>query len=77
MKMYRCGWCGSVTKQDGSFISVDELKELKYSEKDYNSAEQTHGVCCAQYEQQESNKMQVTRDMAIDAGDPSLEGQWI
>jgi hypothetical protein len=38
-----------------------------------NSAELVHGYCC--YEEQQANYITVTRDMAIDAQDMSLEGQ--
>lgn len=32
---------------------------------------------CAAQEQEGDKMVQVTREMAIDAGDRSLEGQWI
>jgi hypothetical protein len=43
---------------------------------DWDKAELTHGDCCGN-KAQEREMVEVTRDMAIDAGDPSLEGQLI
>ena len=60
-KLTRCGACGSF-QADPSF----------YSQKEQDEAELVHCGC-----ENESERHQVTRDMAIDAGDLSLEGQWI
>lgn len=46
----------------GAFSSLDDVDEFwKDYERDFNR----------------TSMNQVTREMAIDAGDPSLEGQWI
>lgn len=69
-KIFRCGWCGFPTNKYGNPIDCDPkiyLEENKYSE-----VEHTHGECC-QHEH-ESQKMQVARDMALDAGCPEMEG---
>lgn len=58
-KLQRCGACGA-WQQDPS----------KYSEEEQNAAELVHCGCENQEEQR-----YITRDMAIDAGDLSLEGQ--
>lgn len=66
--IYSCGYCGSPCADDGSayggFIPEDY---------DPNNYTNIHGLCCLQ----EQNQMCVTRDMAIDAGDPDLEGTLI
>lgn len=67
-KSYRCGHCGQPTNEQGEALSVDECK--LWVEKD---AILVHGYCCPP----EPQRMQVTRDMAIDAGDLSLEGTYI
>ena len=58
-KLQRCGACGE-------FMDNPSL----YSQKEQDEAELIHCGC----EAEEEPKI-VTRDMAIDAGDPSLEGQ--
>jgi len=74
MKTKRCGYCGTPIDNECNPISVDECNKL--TEKQLNEGEQDHGNCCVN-EQQEDNYITVTRDMASDAGDPSLEGiQW-
>jgi hypothetical protein len=72
MKAYRCGYCGNSTNENGDPISDEELKGI--TEDDWNNAEQTHGYCCMH---EFEPRMRVTRDMAIDAGDLSLEGEYI
>lgn len=78
-KIYRCGWCGnpcnekSEPLQDGNFRRVINIIE------NYKADEHTHlvnGDCCIE-ELTRQEKVQITRDMAIDAGDRNLEGQWI
>lgn len=56
-------------------------KELNKADLEFG---EPSGLCyeCYMYECQvrdaeQSEMRQITRDMAIDAGDPSLEGQWI
>ena len=77
-KIYRCGWCGCPTDESGrnlngiTFARVVAIIE-KYGD---GHTEKTHGDCCIR-EQTEPEAQYVTRDMAIDAGDPSLEGQRI
>jgi hypothetical protein len=65
-KLLRCGACGD-------FVNISSLRELQaYTEKEKQEAELVHCGC----ENQEEIRC-VTRDMAIDAGDLSLEGQII
>ena len=71
----RCGYCGSYFRGD-HLLTLDECKQLSIEE--LNDAHL--GYCPnAQAEdyQQNPEKYQetITRDMAIDAGMPELEGQ--
>lgn len=72
MKTYRCGNCGTPTDKDGHTLSVGECNEL--TEQQLNDAELVYGDCCIE-ELNRDNYIIVTRDMASDAGDPSLEGE--
>jgi hypothetical protein len=68
-KFYRCGCCGCPTDKGGHPISGEITDEQ------LNNAELVQGYCCL--EQEQERYVRVTRDMAIDAGDRSLEGQTI
>lgn len=76
-KIYRCGWCGHPTNEKGQTLQGNDFKKAVNIIEKYGDGrtEKTHGDCCVR--EQTENRMQVTRDMAIDAGDPNLEGQWI
>lgn len=71
VKYYRCGYCGTPTDEQGTPIKVDLSSDIG----GYDTAEQTQGDCCRA--EQESHFEQVTREMAMDAQDMRLEGQWI
>jgi ribosomal protein L32 len=58
-KLQRCGQCGD-------WLQNPE----QYTEEEQKNAELTYCSSCGN----EQNPHRVTRDMAIDAGDPSLEG---
>ena len=81
VKIYRCGNCGSFTSEDGSPLSREEFEktQMKYFEIRDSKTELVHGDCCAHEFNRidQFNRMQVTRDMALDAGDPDLEGTFI
>jgi len=70
-KVYRCGYCGTPTDKGGHPLTLDGCKKL--TEAELKDAELVEGWCC--YEEQHDNYIIVTRDMASDAGDMSLEGQ--
>lgn len=72
MKTYRCGNCGTPTDKDGHTLSVGDCNEL--TEQQLNDAELVYGYCCIE-ELNRDNYIIVTRDMASDAGDASLEGE--
>jgi hypothetical protein len=69
---YRCGYCGQPTDKDGEPLDLEACKTWQE-----DKAELVHGNCCV-HEQNQRQTIIVTRDMAIDAGDMSLEGQeWV
>lgn len=69
---YRCGYCGQPTDKDGEPLDLESCKAWQE-----DKAELVHGNCCVN-EQSQRQTITVTRDMAIDAGDVSLEGQeWV
>lgn len=69
---YRCGYCGQPTDKDGNPLDLEDCKTWQE-----DKAELVHGMCCVN-EQNQRQTIIVTRDMAIDAGDLSLEGQeWV
>ena len=78
-KIYRCGWCGTPTDDRGVVLSGecwDRVTSLlsKYGDK---RTHQRTGTCCPNGDNPYGNWVQVTREMATDAGDPYLEGEWI
>ena len=75
MKIKRCGYCGVPIDNECNPLSINECNKL--TEKQLEEAELDHGNCCAYNQQQVDDYINVTRDMASDAGDASLEGvQW-
>jgi hypothetical protein len=71
---YRCGYCGNITDSKGYVLSIEDAEELLKLDVDIDKAEMTHGECCVN--EQESNMVQATREMAMDAQDMRLKGQW-
>lgn len=77
-EIYRCGYCGQPTDSSGSSLSIDESRHI--TDNELENATLVHGMCCAMEwcDDIEKRIIIVTRDMAIDAGDLSLEGEeWI
>lgn len=76
-KIYRCGWCGHPTDKEGNCLQDESLSKAIRIIETYGDGhtDKVNGWCCPNGD--EPQRMQVTRDMAIDAQDPSLEGQWI
>jgi len=75
-KIYRCGWCGAPTDENGRNLQGGTFQRVVNIIEKYGDGhtEKTSGDCCIP----ENNlRNRVTRDMAIDAGDPNLEGEWI
>jgi hypothetical protein len=76
-KLEKCGFCGSYFIGN-HILTVNERKQLKQDK--LNNA--LLGYCPnAQEEDYQQNpekyRTQITKDMAIDAGMPELEGQFI
>ena len=73
-KIERCGFCGSYFRGN-KYLTTDELNKLTKEEKEMKAL----GYCPnADQEDQQQNPSQpqyVTREMAIDAEDLSLEGE--
>ena len=80
-KIYRCGWCGYPTDKDGNCLANEGFEKAKKIIDTYGDGEHTHlvnGECCPNGDgTHEPQMVQVTKDMATDAQDPSLEGQWV
>ena len=73
VRRYRCGWCGHPT--DGKGKPVQFIRATV--EEDYRDAKHVNGLCCPGGDNDNGSAMyQVTHEMAMDAGDPSLEGTW-
>ena len=75
-KLYRCGWCGCPTNDRGHNLHGIVFEKAVRIIKEYGDGHthKTHGDCC---DPRNEESMRVTRDMAIDAQDPSLEGSRI
>ena len=76
-KFYRCGWCGHPTDKDGNMLHDKPLEKAKHIIDVYGDSKHTHLVngCCCPNGNHEPEHIRVTRDMALDAQDPSLEGE--
>lgn len=72
-KIKRCGWCGTPIDDNCSPLPIDVCNKLTKEQLD--NAELDNGYCCPP--EQEEQRMRVTRDMAMDAGDMNLEGHYI
>ena len=78
--IYRCGWCGNPVDKNGEQLpEINSNHEAnKYLETHKNCNEElVNGFCCPDGNEPMNRRVQVTRDMAIDAGMPETEGQWI
>lgn len=60
---YRCGWCGMPCAADGDPMGDDAPKTT-------GETTTVEGSCC----RQDVRRRLVSREMAMDAGDPDLEG---
>lgn len=69
MKVYRCGYCGQPCDEEGTVLSLEQIKSV--IDPDWNNVDLVHGACCV-YEA--DYRRIVTQEMAIDAGIPEAEG---
>jgi CRISPR/Cas system-associated protein Cas10 (large subunit of type III CRISPR-Cas system) len=76
-KIYRCGHCGQPVDKNAKPLEGESFERVCRILDEYGDhrTHKKHGKCCA-YEEK-SRMVQVTWDMASDAGDPNLEGEWI
>lgn len=74
-KIYRCGYCGQPTDVIGYPLRDEAFKKCTNIIDTYGDSHtiQVHGYCCV-HENEREEPRRITRDMAIDAGDPNLEG---
>lgn len=75
MKCFRCGYCGQPCNNRGTPQAPWQIAVIEPFV-NWDEAEQVHGLCCLEREMYES-QVQVTREMALDAGVPEMEGTWI
>ena len=65
--IYRCGWCGTPTYEDGTPIDGDTCEWDKYlAEHEHCEVGLVNGACCPAGDM--SEKDIVSRQMMIDAG---------
>lgn len=67
---YRCGHCGQPCDAEGVPMPAEDAPTTT------GETERLHGQCCAYLADEEEDEVwiEVTREMAMDAGDPSMEG---
>jgi hypothetical protein len=84
VKVYRCGHCGTICREDGTPLNAGDEKDTEEFQKAKEILDQIgdskteliQGDCCAPQDPNLS-RMRVTHDMALDAEDLSLEGTFI
>jgi hypothetical protein len=78
VKIYRCGYCGNFTTDGGVPLPFDskEIKEAREIVNKYgiSKTELVQEDCCIE---KDSRFIRITHDMALDAGNPDLEGTFI
>jgi hypothetical protein len=78
-KIHRCGYCGQPVDKNGNPLegkARQRVISIIETYGDYHT-EKEHGECCVYDEmmrQEQQTYVRVTRDMAIDAGMPEIEG---
>ncbi len=75
VRIYRCGYCGAPTTADGCVLDKSRFNRVVEIIARYGDKRTTLTMCGCYQPLDHMN--QVSREMALDAGDPSLEGQWI
>jgi len=67
---YSCGFCGQPMDKD--------LNDITDISSGYDPNDYPHDVCatCHYEETRKADRMLVTREMALDAGMPELEGEY-
>jgi hypothetical protein len=65
--LYRCGWCGSPTDNDGNRLTIEQANSMNG---DWNTAEPTNGKCCPNgngCEEADTRRDEWEREMRADA----------
>lgn len=75
IKCFRCGNCGSFCTKNSKILTSEQIKVLEPFV-DWNKATLIWCDICIN-EEEIPRRVQVTHDMAIDAGYPEMEGMWI
>lgn len=78
--IYRCGWCGYPVDQNGSPLSEikTNIDANRYLDEHKDCTEvHVNGFCCPCGDESPDNMVQVSREMALDAGMPEIEGTLI
>jgi hypothetical protein len=76
-KIEMCGFCGRYFRGN-EYLTTEELNKISKEELDNAPLGYCPEAQQEDFEQNPEHYMhQVTRDMAIDAGQPELEGTWI
>lgn len=63
-QLYRCGWCGSPTDENGFCITIEEANTLAG---DWDKAILTYGDCCVGRESENLMREAWEREMHEDA----------
>ena len=72
-EVYKCGWCGQLVNKNGVELSLEECKVL--SGEKIEMSKHPCELCWLEQEQNQEQEILITREMAMDAQDLSLEGQ--
>lgn len=65
---FRCGWCGMPCGSDGEPMGDDAPVTT-------GKTKHLNGTCCPNGD--EPPLVQVIHEMALDAGEPDMEGRWV
>lgn len=78
-KIYRCEWCGSTTDNKGNYIKDEARRKAEYIVNNFPQADKHTELVSGQCggNSYEPDRVQVTHEMAMDAGMPEIEGTWI
>jgi hypothetical protein len=74
MKLERCGYCGAFFR-GSDYLTPEEVNGLEPQERVSTPLGYCPNAQAESPSAEADERRLVTRDMAIDAGDPSLEGQ--
>lgn len=73
LELCRCGYCGHPCDEVGHCISVNSANIANIN---WDAVRLIEGECCRNKVSQNPQRQMVTREMAMDAGMPEIEGAW-